>query len=278
MKLLDHIHGAEVTAGPVPERVDDAIVEKRFAELDAEVSLSRTQAVCRLPGGGRFWVRDGRQVVVEAGAEDDPVPWLHATVGSLVLAQQGRFALHGNVVDVDGTAVVIAGLRRAGKSTTSLALMARGHRLITDDVATLDLEDDTVVHRPGGRPIHIDPEGARRLGVSVEGATPVVSDPGKVALANPPGEPVEVRAIVLLRAREDAHGGVELVRLTAAEGTRAVHMQSYRRTLLHGVWRTELFAWAAAVAARVPVWLLARPEGAWTTDEVCERIERLEPA
>lgn len=124
--LLAEIHGATITAGTVPSRVDEPIYERGWEDLGADISLSRTQAACRLPGGGRFWVKDGERVVVEVGAGDQPAPWMHATVGALVLAQQGRFALHANVVEVGGTAIAIAGARRAGKSTTSLAMSVAG--------------------------------------------------------------------------------------------------------------------------------------------------------
>ena len=109
----------------------------------------------------------------------EPVPWLHATVGAFVLAQQGRFALHANVVDVNGTVIAISGRRGAGKSTTSLALSQRGHRLITDDVATLDVNGQGVVHRPAGRPVNVHPATAEKLGVSIEGGSPPPATRGR---------------------------------------------------------------------------------------------------
>ena len=138
-------------------------------------------------------------MVVEAGDDDRPVSLLHATVGAFVLAQQGRFALHANVVDVNDTVVAICGRRGAGKSTTSLALSQRGHRLVTDHVATLDVEGRAVLHRSAGRPVNVHPVTAHRLGMSLEGGVPAVGDPGKLALTNPAAPPVEVQAIVLIR-------------------------------------------------------------------------------
>ena len=274
-ELPSEIHGATVEAGPAPSVVEDPLMEIRPPGTGVEISSSRTQTACIVPGGGRFWVEGGERVVVEAGDGDQPLPWLHATVGALVLAQQGRFALHANVVDVNGAVIAICGLRRAGKSTTSLALVQRGHRLVTDDVATLDVDGQTVVHHPAGRPVNVHPETAERLGVSVQGGLTATGDPGKLALMNPAGPPVEVGAVVLLRAARRV-AGVKLRRLSTAEGARAVHRNAYRVGLLDPIWRVDVFEWAMAVARRIPVWLLVRPADEWTVDDVCVAIEGLE--
>ena len=273
--LPTDIHGATVTAGPAPSAVEAPILDASWPDLGADISSSRTHTACRLPGGGRFWVEHGNRVVVEAGDEDQPVPWLHATVGAFVLAQQGRFALHANVVEVNGTVIAISGLRGVGKSTTSLALSQRGHQLITDDVATLDVNGHGVMHRPAGRPVNVHPETAERLGVSIEGGIPAVGDTGKVALTNPAAPPVEVRAIVLLRAVAQPRTGLALRQLSTVEGPVAVHRQAYRREMLAPVWSADMFEWAVAVADRVPVWLLVRPANDWTVEPVCESLENL---
>ena len=36
-----------------------------------------------------------------------------------------------------------------------------------------------------------------------------------------------------------------------------------------------MFEWAAAVAERVPVWLLVRPRDGWTVQAVCAALEDL---
>jgi len=273
-RLPTTIHGAAVTAGSAPSVVHAPLLTAQWVD-DARISSSRTQTALDVPGGGRFWVERGERVVVDAGPEDQPVPWLHSTVGAFVLAQQGRFALHANVVEINGVAIAICGRRGAGKSTTSLALAQAGHRLITDDVATLDFDGRGVVHPPAGRPVHVHTDTAARLGLSIADATPVTGDPGKLALANPAGDPVRVRAIVALGVTTDAGRSMELKPLSPAAGLRATHRQTYRRSVLDQVWQTELFGWAAAVADRVPVWTLSRPADVWTVEVVCVTLEGL---
>ncbi|MBN1780892.1 HPr kinase/phosphorylase [bacterium] len=54
-----------------------------------------------------------------------------------------RIYVHGSMVDVYGIGVLITGRSGIGKSEVALDLVARGHRLIADDVVT-------VCHRAGG--------------------------------------------------------------------------------------------------------------------------------
>jgi len=54
-----------------------------------------------------------------------------------------RIYMHGSMVDVYGIGVLISGRSGIGKSEVALDLVARGHRLIADDVVT-------ICHRAGG--------------------------------------------------------------------------------------------------------------------------------
>jgi hypothetical protein len=268
------IHGAKVTAGVAPTQVRAPGINRSWGEDGCgSIVSSRTQTACALPGGGRFWVERGEHVVVEAGPDDQPVPWLHATIGAFVLAQQGRFALHANIVEFGGRAIAITGPRRAGKSTTSMALAAAGHRLVTDDVATLDIDGDDVVHPPAGRPVHIHPETAERLGVRLAGGMPVAGDPSKLALPHAAGARVTVSGVVLLAANGPRGSAVTLDDLEPAQGTMALHRNAYRRALLASLWSAEIFEWASSVARRSPVRVLRRPVDGWTVDAVCEVLE-----
>lgn len=272
--LPSTIHRAEVVVGVAETHVAAPGINRTWGEDgDGSIVSSLTQTACDITGGGRFWIERGERVVVEAGPDDQPVPWLHATVGAFVLAQQGRFALHANVVDLGGFAIAVAGRRRAGKSTTSLALAAAGHRLVTDDVATLDIEGDDVVHPPAGRPVHIHPETAERLGVSLEGSVPVAGDPSKQALQNPAGEPVRVRGIVLLTASAPPGSAVTLESLEPALGAMVLHRHTYRRGLLAPLWSDANLRWASDVVERTPIHVLRRPQGAWTIDAVRATLE-----
>jgi hypothetical protein len=54
----------------------------------------------------------------------------------------GYLVFHGNTVRIGNVAVVLAGGKGSGKSTLTAALLARGHRLLSDDIAALRQESD----------------------------------------------------------------------------------------------------------------------------------------
>jgi len=55
--------------------------------------------------------------------------------------------LHGGLVRVRGIGVLLLGASGVGKSETALALVARGHQLVADDLVELWLEDGRVMGR-----------------------------------------------------------------------------------------------------------------------------------
>jgi len=59
---------------------------------------------------------------------------------ALLLHQKGRLVLHANAVNINDGAVIILGPSGTGKSTTSIALLNKGHELLCDDVLSIRVE------------------------------------------------------------------------------------------------------------------------------------------
>ncbi len=66
--------------------------------------------------------------------------YLVAQVLPFAALLRGREVFHAAAVEVGERAVAITGPSRAGKSTLTAELLARGHRLVADDVAAIDPE------------------------------------------------------------------------------------------------------------------------------------------
>lgn len=86
----------------------------------------------------------------------------------ILLHRRGPLVLHGGAVEVDGRAVVVVGHKGAGKSTTSAALVARGHRLLTDDIVVVDEVDGALWVRPGPTQMKLRDNSAEAVGVETE--------------------------------------------------------------------------------------------------------------
>lgn len=104
--------------------------------------ISRENAVMHVNGLATFIISNGRHIAVtpDETALDTftlSITLLGAPTG-IALYQSDYFVLHGNAVHVHGKTAVILGHSGAGKSTTTLSLLDRGHKLLTDDITCIN--------------------------------------------------------------------------------------------------------------------------------------------
>jgi hypothetical protein len=136
--------------------------------------------------------------------------WLvgNIAVHRLVRLQSGVVVLHGASVSIGGAGLLLVGPKGSGKTTVSLALAARGHGFLGDEMAALRLRSFELVPvrrttsiRSGVRSSRIDaalrmaeipperfPDGASRVRARIEQLFPAST-----------AGPVPLSAIVLLR-------------------------------------------------------------------------------
>lgn len=91
-----------------------------------------------------FLISGGEEIVIEPCEDADPTEIGHALLGmiiSVLLYQRGYLVLHSSVIEVNGDAVAFLGHSGAGKSSISTAFHERGYKLISDDLAVVDLSD-----------------------------------------------------------------------------------------------------------------------------------------
>ena len=122
--------------------------------------------------------------------------YLVAQVLPFAALLRGREVFHAAAVEIGAGAVAIAGPSRAGKSTLTAELLARGHALVADDVTAVDA-DLTVHPGPGLLTLRADVAAAvevERLG-TVVGAN---ADEVRIAVARRPTA-LGLAAFVVLR-------------------------------------------------------------------------------
>ncbi|MCU1354222.1 MAG: uncharacterized protein JWM05_3431 [Acidimicrobiales bacterium] len=265
--MLPHdVLGARVVVGPVGSPPAEPVIDQRATSGRARVVADARAALLEVDGVGRFAILDGREVTVDAEGGDLAVEmWLHGTVAALVLGQQGQFALHASTVEMLGLGVAVTGFRGAGKSTTTLELRRRGHRLVTDDVSPVD---DGVVTSFGRAP-HVAVETAELLGIVAGdlGRTPG----GKLMLPAPAGPPIALGAVIELRVGSTA----EVDALTGARAATVLAQHTYRVELVRQLWPAAHFRWVTDLANRIQVSGIDRPADDWTVPAVADAIEAI---
>ena len=98
----------------------------------------------------RFWdnvgtllMRDGREILIDPAEEVTAEVLRSAVLGAgfgVLLHQRGQLVLHASALTISDAAVAFVGTSLQGKSTVALALYARGHHIIADDVTAIEVD------------------------------------------------------------------------------------------------------------------------------------------
>ena len=136
-----------IRRAPVPEWQGEATIE--YAD---RVKIRGQEQRIHFPAPHfTGWIRDGNSIQFEADPADDAMAGLHllGSCTGAVLFQRGLIPLHGNTVATTHGTLVVAGRIGSGKSTTTLELLQRGHRLLADDVSAVDFDGPELQVMPG---------------------------------------------------------------------------------------------------------------------------------
>lgn len=126
-----------IRIGEVPDQLPAAQIISPFVQI-----AGRTLARLAVKGVGCFLIRDGCDITLAPDlpldAPDLGLFLLGSALGILCLQRQ-RPLLHASAVELDGQVFAFAGPSGVGKSTLAAALVARGGRLLADDLTLPDL-------------------------------------------------------------------------------------------------------------------------------------------
>jgi hypothetical protein len=120
-------------------------------------------------GVGSFWVEADRiQIYAANGVPEKLINLpMHGPVFATALQMRGRFVLHAAAVAVGDTCVILAGHKRAGKSTLLAYFLTLGYQLIADDVVSMDIgENGSLCIYPSFPSLKVDPKVLEWLDLS----------------------------------------------------------------------------------------------------------------
>ena len=146
-----------------------ALLERRLGDGRIGLSVHRDAGI-----GFRVWApRHGCYLVAPDGAHvaaapPAGAPWrwerlVLAQVLPLAAALRGMEILHASAVEMAGQAVAFLGGSGVGKTTLAARIVARGARLVTDDVLAVDVTDGAVRAHRGGAVARVDPRELRAM-------------------------------------------------------------------------------------------------------------------
>jgi hypothetical protein len=273
-------------AMPLPELMEEKAakteVSIRFGRVDlpfeaskkdwGHFSLAPKEDYLFWQGIGSFLVRGGRDIVVDPSPDLDERMLRLFILGpalAMLLHQRGRLLLHASAVAVGDEAVLFLGNVGWGKSTMAAALHARGHALVTDDVAALQVEKSCPILFPGLPQLKLWPEVLVSLG----------DDPEKLPRCNAQFEkralptvhkfssvPLAVKRIYVL----DEGNAPEILPLRPQEALLELIRHTYGDL---GVGSTSHFLKCASIVDKVTVCSLRRQKSLSQLPDVVQLIE-----
>lgn len=269
---------AEIVLGEVPQRLENGV-----KDLGPLIQIKEREALFNVPGYARFWVRDGRSIIVAPEAGADPMEiqvFLLGSVFGALCHQRGLVTLHASAVRLpDGGAALFAGPSGIGKSTVAAALMQRGYDVICDDLSVLHKQPDGVFHVSPGIPrLRLWEDVVTFMGIDRATLTqprPALEKFNLPLLGSPRLASVPVRKIIQLRYESPTQPtGVQLV--SRAFGVRRIMEEVYqkRQARFMGL-RGGQFLECVALSRQVEVYEAMRRKDAKGIPVLIEQLEHV---
>ncbi|MGH7256588.1 MAG: hypothetical protein ACREI3_12530, partial [Nitrospirales bacterium] len=205
--------------------------------------------------------------------------YLLSQVLSFTLIKQGLEPLHATVFTIGNQAVALVGPSGSGKSTLGAALLAAGHRLVTDDLLVLTPLSEGFLAQPGPPRIKLFPKIARSFWGQDRIGSPMNPGTTKRIVPLRPAQtaswPVPLCAIYLLgRPRRPGLLSPRLRRLPPRSACLRLIGNTFNAVIHTPARLRRQLALAAELTRTVPVKALAYPRSLARIRQVVEAIEK----
>jgi hypothetical protein len=228
---------------------------------------------------GRFHIRNGSEIIVDPLPNSDPGVIRNILQGRLMaylLRQRGWLPLHASSVACNGQGVLFLGASGAGKSTTAAAFYARGHTVLTDDVAPVRLAAEGVELQTSWSGLRLLDDSTRLIGHRVA-ASGFQGDKYIFRMGRrESAAPVPVKRIYFLEhAATGDHSPVTASVLPASSAAALLNAHSFLRS-----WRADRelqsinLDRAGSISARIPVHRLTRSQSLDHLPGLVDYVER----
>lgn len=234
--------------------------------------------------------------VVEPGGAQVRVAWSPVTpvqdvllyllgpvLGS-VLRMRGATCLHGSAVAYQGQAAVLIGPKGAGKSTTAAALLERGCKMLTDDIAVIREADGQFYVEPGYPGMRLRDTSAAHLYGTADALPGLWSDAPDRALVQRryldlqerseqfSAQALPLAAVYVLEGRGPAETPPRVHALPCAPGLLMLAANTYVDYAHTEASRVQEWRGLERLLRAVPARRVIRPDGLGSLDGICEAL------
>jgi hypothetical protein len=264
-----------VSEGKVPESLEKPPLESRPFSI-----YNETEFLYNVPEVARFYVHDGKEIIIERtnGDWSEVLLFFYSICLAAALFQRNLIPFHVSGVFVDENKVLLfAAPSRTGKSTTSVMLQQRGYAPFTDDTAILTVENGKCYAQASYPMI--------RLWQNTIKAQQVLHETEKFELRSDldldkygfmfheqfVSDKVEVVGIVFLDAEGEE---MKTEKLKPSVAIQQLGNNIYRKQWLNGMKKQIIqFKQLTSIVNAMPSWKAHRPKGQATFESFAEMIE-----
>jgi len=253
---------ASIQFGEVPASLPNPQLTNPLLDVGADGTV-----LMRFPEA-RILIARGEEIVVAPAAERGHGEELAAALEPLLMPAALSFLLHqrktimplrASVVSVDGEAVALLGNPGLGKSTLAAALIQRGARLLSEDLAVVRPGAQGLEALPGPQRLSIWPDSLKHLGIDVEQTTSLrAHTPVRSWAPDVATQPQRLRMSILLRASGDTQE-IRFENVASRTYLMAAATIGYMQPLVQLFRGTPAqFITLTGLATHVPLWRLER--------------------
>lgn len=214
----------------------------------------------RIPNLLRFWVYEGKEIIIEPNNDADPCMIRSAIYGpilSILLRQRGLLVLHGSCVALEDRVIAFIGDSKAGKSTLAEAFYRQNTPVITDDILAMRLSFPYPQVVPSIPRIKLWPDSAAAMGHDVN-KLPKISQSSQKCFHlfhSKQRNYLPLTSIYVLGQRSH----LNIVKLECQEAFRTLIKHSRARILSHPHFVKRHFCQCTSLLNTIPIYTLDRP-------------------
>lgn len=262
----------DIIFGKVPRNIENPDLRR------PKLQISRREILFRL-GRTRFYIKDGSQVIIEAGRKPNLDLIRSCLTGpaiAVVLYQRGFIPIHGSCVVIDGKGVIFTGDSGAGKSSLCFAFSRRQHEFLSDEITVLSIDDcGEIMVLPSHPQQKVSRRILKEMGCDLPRSYENASR-GKIIFSSPAWfrkQPVRLGAIFELKK---SNNGVNSKKITGTDKLKRIINNIYYIAILNSMGISmDYFMKCVQIVEAVDYYLLERPKRGDTTIQQMQHIENI---
>lgn len=262
---------AEIIFGPIPKQIKELIEDNdSFGARKNKFWFWNHKAI--------FYIAEGKEIIVEMleGIDtSEAIPFILGYCISILFSQRNMLAIHCSSIHIDNKGILLMGHSGAGKSSLTTRFLESGYKFLTDDVAVLGINDDSIVVYPGFPQQNLCNDIVEQYGYDKKSLTSVDVDRDKYSIRRAEQfytEAVCLSAMFILTPYMGEEVQIEEVK--GSEKLKLFIDNLFMKPIIdkHGL-LPEHMALCLEVVKTIPMYLLKRPIEVDSTVEQMEAIK-----